>query len=111
MLTITAGESCIMVAEMYSETRTVKGVPVPTFKLMLESGASKEDIENLITQPWNVLDVNGEKSVIQGYTTIHEHYLVLAKIPNLLFELEALRAENEALKAAMPKEESLITKQ
>lgn len=107
---IVAGQSTLMAQGLYGDFVNYNGTMVDGIKIVLNESLTQVQINDLITQPWNIYDDNNVlQSTQQGYNKLYQHSALFMRVPDVLKENEALRAalaateaELQAVKAQIP---------
>ena len=103
---ILAGNSRIDKAEVYGETRFYKGLPRPALKVKVQGGLTPEQIQDMLTNDWRLMDGEGEdateRSVQSGYNELESHEAVFIQMDALEIENKELKEEVQAVTNAIP---------
>ena len=97
---IKAGNQTIEATTIYQERRTIDDAPRDTLRIALSRGITPEQ---LAAMQEHTLDIDDGYQTFDGYSLVHEHYLVLAKGPDGLLQqarADAALAQAQATQAA-----------
>lgn len=97
---IKAGSQEIEATTIYQEKRTIDDAPRDTLRIALSDGITPEQ---LAAMQEHTLDIDNGYQTFEGYSVVHEHYLVLAKGPDgplMQARADAALAQAQAAQAA-----------
>ncbi len=101
---IVAGASTIDATPMQNGTVSYNGQIVESMSLIMDGAFTQEQIDDLVNNSWQeYAQDDTPMALVEGYTTLLQSTLVFLRIPDIMKENKALRAELTALQEAMAK--------